>query len=71
MKKLEFKHQHCTYYLRLAVNERIKKYLKQKDLEIRINQIKENEKITKNKLDEIVENEITLKIEKTRKIKKK
>ncbi len=44
--------------LRLALNERIKKYLKQKDLEIRINQIKENEKIAKNKLDEIVENEI-------------
>ena len=58
MRKLEFKHQHCTYHLRLAVNERIKKYLKQKDLEIRINQIKENEKITKSKLDEIVENEI-------------
>ncbi|MBE6506282.1 MAG: hypothetical protein E7Z73_11240 [Methanobrevibacter millerae] len=47
MKKLEFKHQHCTYHLRLAVNERIKKYLKQQDLEMRINQIKENEKITK------------------------
>ena len=58
MKKLGFKHQHCTYHLRLAVNERIKKYLKQKDLEIRIDQIKENEKIAKNKLDEIVENEI-------------
>ena len=30
MKKLGFKHQHCTYHLHLAVNERIKKYLKQK-----------------------------------------
>lgn len=58
MKKLGFKHQHCTYHLHLAVNERIKKYLKQKDLEIRIDQIKENEKIAKSKLDEIVENEI-------------
>ena len=58
MKKLGFKHQHCTYHLRLAVNERIKKYLKQKDLEIRIDQIKENKKIAKSKLDEIVENEI-------------
>ena len=31
MKELGFKHQHCTYHLRLAVNERIKKYLKQED----------------------------------------
>ena len=39
-------------------NEWIKKFLKQKDLEIRINQIKENEEIAKSKLDEIIENEI-------------
>ena len=58
MQKLGFKHQHCTYHLRLAVNERIKKYLKEKDLEIRVNTLKENENISKSKLDELVENKI-------------
>ena len=33
MKKLGFKHQHCIYHLRLAINERNKKFLKQKDIE--------------------------------------
>jgi hypothetical protein len=36
MNKLGFKHQHCIYHLRLAINERIKKFLKQKDIELRI-----------------------------------
>ena len=44
MKKLGFKHQHCIYHLRLAINERIKKYLKQKDIDLRIQFKKENEK---------------------------
>ena len=58
MQKLGFKHQHCTYHLRLAVNQRIKKYLKEKDLELRLNTLKENERISKSKLDELVENKI-------------
>ena len=58
MQKLGFKHQHCTYHLRLAINERIKKYLNEKDLEFRVNIIKENEKISKTKLDQLVENKI-------------
>ncbi len=36
MMKLGFKHQHCIHHLRLAINERIKKYLKQKDIEFRV-----------------------------------
>lgn len=36
MNKLGFKHQHCIYHLRLAINERIKKFLKQKNIELRI-----------------------------------
>ena len=58
MQKLGFKHQYCTYHLRLAVNQRIKKYLKEKDLELRLNTLKENERISKSKLDELVENKI-------------
>ena len=58
MQKLGFKHQHCTYHLRLAVNQRIKKYLKEKDLELRLNTLKEHERISKSKLDELVENKI-------------
>ena len=58
MQKLGFKHQHCTYHLRLAVNERIKKYLKEKDLEIRLKSLKENERISKHKLNKLVENKI-------------
>lgn len=34
MSKLGFKH--CIYNLRLAINERIKKHLKQKDIDFRI-----------------------------------
>ena len=58
MQKLGFKHQYCTYHLRLAVNQRIKKYLKEKDLELRLNTLKEHERISKSKLDELVENKI-------------
>ena len=58
MKKLGFKHQHCIYHLRLAINERIKKFLKQKDIELRIQFIKENEKISEYKLNKKVKKEI-------------
>ena len=58
MQKLGFKHQHGTYHLRLAVNERIRKHLKEKDLEFRVNELKENETISKSKLDEKVETKI-------------
>ena len=58
MNKLGFKHQHCIYHLRLAINERIKKYLKQKDIEFRIQFKKENEKISEYKLDKLVKKEI-------------
>lgn len=50
MQKLGFKHQHCTYHLRLAINERIKKHLKEKDLEFRVEAIKENGKISKKEI---------------------
>ena len=49
MNKIGFKHQHCICHLRLAINERIKKFLKQKDIELRINFKKENEKISEYK----------------------
>ena len=58
MKKLGFKHQHCIYHLRLAINERIKKFLKQKDIELRIQFKKENEKISEYKLNKKVKKEI-------------
>lgn len=58
MNKLGFKHQHCIYHLRLAINERIKKFLKQKDIELRIQFKKENEKISEYKLDKIIKKEI-------------
>ena len=40
------------------VNERIRKHFKRKDLEFRVNELKENETISKSKLDEIVETKI-------------
>lgn len=46
MKKLGFKHQHCIYHLRLAINERNKKFLKQKDIEFII-QFKKKKKTKK------------------------
>lgn len=58
MSKLGFKHQHCIYHLRLAINERIKKHLKQKDIDFRIQFKKENEKISENKLNQLVKKEI-------------
>ena len=58
MHKLGFKHQHCIYHLRLAINERIKKFLKQKDIEFRIHIKKENEKISEYKLNKLVKKEI-------------
>ena len=58
MNKLGFKHQHCIYHLQLAINERIKKYLKQKDIEFRIQFKNENKKISEYKLDEVVKKEI-------------
>ena len=58
MNKLGFKHQHCIYHLRLAINERIKKYLKQKNIEFRIQFKNENKKISEYKLDEVVKKEI-------------
>ena len=58
MKKLGFKHQHCIYHLRLTINERIKKFLKQKDIELRIQFKKENEKISEYKLNKKVKKEI-------------
>ena len=50
MNKLGFKHQHCIYHLRLAINERIKKYLKRKDIDFRIQIKNENKKISEYKL---------------------
>ena len=58
MNKLGFKHQHCTYHLRLAINERIKKFLKQKNMELRIHIKKENEKISEYKLNKLIKKEI-------------
>ena len=58
MNKLGFKHQQCIYHLRLAINERIKRYLKQKDIELRIQFQKANEKISEYKLNKLIKKEI-------------
>ena len=58
MNKLGFKHQHCIYHPRLAINERIKKFLKQKNIELRIHFKKENEKISEYKLKNLIKKEI-------------
>ena len=64
MMKLGFKHQHCIYHLRLAINERIKKYLKQKDIEFRIQFQNKNKKISQYQLNKLVKKELnTLKDE--------
>lgn len=60
MYKLGFKHQYHIYHLRLAINERIKKFLKQKDIEYRIHFKKENEKISEYKLDKLIKKEIEM-----------
>lgn len=61
--KFGFKHQHCIFHLRLSVNDRIKKYLKQKEIELRIRFQKENKNISQYQLNKLIKKELN-KIEK-------
>ena len=58
MMKLGFKHQHCTFHLSLSVNERIRKYLKQKEIKLRIQFQKENKNISQYQLNKLVKKEL-------------
>ena len=58
MKNLGLKHQHCTFHLNLSVNERIRKYLKQKEIELRIKFQKENKNIKQHQLNKLVKKEL-------------
>ena len=58
MRNLGLKHQHCTFHLNLSVNERIRKYLKQKEIELRIKFQKENKNITQHQLNKLVKKEL-------------
>ena len=54
MRNLGLKHQHCTFHLNLSINERIRKYLKQKEIELRIKFQKENKNISQYQLNKLV-----------------
>ena len=54
MRNLGLKHQHCTFHLNLSVNERIRKYLKQKEIELKIKFQKENKNISQYQLNKLV-----------------
>ena len=58
MRNLGLKHQHCTFHLNLSVNERIRKYLKQKEIELRIKFQKENKNIKQHQLNKLVKKEL-------------
>jgi len=58
MRKLGFKHQRCIFHLRLALNERIKKYLKEKEQEITAKIKRENPNISKKQLMKLITNEL-------------
>ena len=58
MRNLGLKHQHCTFHLNLSINERIRKYLKQKEIELRIKFQKENKNISQYQLNKLVKKEL-------------
>ena len=47
MRDLGFDHQHCTFHLRLNINEQIRKHLKQKEIKIKAEYKKQNSRASK------------------------
>lgn len=47
MRDLGFDHQHCTFHLRLNINEQIRKHLKQKEIKIKAEYKKQNPRASK------------------------
>lgn len=47
MRDLGFDHQHCTFHLRLNINEQIRKHLKQKETKIKAEYKKQNSRASK------------------------
>ena len=58
MRNLGLKQQHCIFHLNLSIDERIRKYLKQKEIELRIKFQKENKNISQYQLNKLVKKEL-------------